>query len=63
MADKGMTTGSVGKSADNVETVKGGQGGADSVPDAAEQTEKQAVNVDGPSEALSADKNLEGMDK
>lgn len=56
-----MKTGSVGKSADEVKTVTPGAG-ADEVPDAEEQTEDQSVSVDGPSEALSADTELEGTD-
>jgi hypothetical protein len=60
VGDDKMTTGSVGQSADEVKTVAPGAG-ADEVPDAAEQTEEQAVEVDGPSEALSADDDLEGV--
>jgi hypothetical protein len=56
-----MTTGSVGKSADAVQTDKPG-GNASEMPDAADATEDQSVTVDGPSEALSADKDLEGKD-
>lgn len=54
-----MKTGSMGGNAHEVSSVETTKP-AKSVPDAAEQTEKQAVNVDGPSEALSADKDLEG---
>jgi hypothetical protein len=56
-----MTTGSVGKAASEVETTKPG-GNADEMPDAAEATEDQSVSVDGPTEATSADTELEGKD-
>lgn len=57
-----MKTGSVGKSADEVQTtsIPGKGGNASEVDTADEQTEKQSVSVDGPTEATSADTELEG---
>lgn len=58
-----MKTGSVGKAASEVKTVstpdKGGS--ADDADSTTEAVKDQSVSVDGPTEATSADTDLEGV--